>query len=73
MMRQKNTLWIPFLLLVLAAPACAQTSTGMVFPGEEWERIGRGELETSGWSPEGLQQASAFLRDSANTTGLDAA
>jgi hypothetical protein len=44
----------------------------MVFPGESWVSLHGDEaaLEALGWSPEGLERAWTFVRDSARTTGL---
>ncbi len=58
------------LAVFLALPAAAQVSQEATFPGEEWEHVGRPDLEAYGWSPEALQRVSRFVRDSANTTGL---
>ncbi|MEJ2204337.1 MAG: serine hydrolase [Gemmatimonadota bacterium] len=57
-------------LLILALPAAAQVRSEGVFPGQEWENVGRSDLEAYGWSTEGLRQTSEFLRDSANSTGV---
>ena len=56
----------------VAVPAVAQTRSESVFPGEEWEYIGRNPqaLETHGWSPQDLRRAWEYVRDSSNTTGL---
>lgn len=47
-----------------------QTSATMAFPGEGWEAVPRAGLAAYGWSTEGLQATQAFLRDSANSTGV---
>jgi CubicO group peptidase (beta-lactamase class C family) len=56
----------------VGSQATAQVSGDPVFPGTRWEYVWRSpeSLEGYGWSPEGLQQAWEFVRDSANTTGL---
>ncbi|MBT8338128.1 MAG: beta-lactamase family protein [Gemmatimonadetes bacterium] len=58
------------LILVACVPAGAQTETDVVFPGTEWDEVSRGDLAGYGWSDDALQRTSAFIRDSANTTGL---
>lgn len=61
------------LLFFVAVPTKAQGRTDdVVYPGIVWEYIGRDSraLETQGWSPRGLRDASAYVRDSSNTTGL---
>jgi len=70
MMRQRAFFWACFLALVLPVYAECQTSTEMVFPGEEWEQVGRGQLAAYGWSPELLRTASTFVRDSSYSTGI---
>lgn len=60
--------WLALLLTVLSAPATAQTAA--TFPGAEWERVRGPALEEYGWSEDGLQRVFAFLRDSANSTGV---
>lgn len=64
--------FLPLALVVLAAcaPVDAQVDTDVAWPGAEWEEVGRGDLAAYGWSPDGLQETFAFIRDSANTTGL---
>lgn len=57
-------------ILVLGAPGLAQVDTTMTFPKETWEVVPRGQLQAYGWSPELLQRATAFVRDSANSTGI---
>ncbi len=59
-----------FLALAVPFPAGAQISTASVFPGEEWDHVSSRDLAAYGWSADGLRGASAFLRDSSNTTGL---
>ena len=56
-------------IMLLAGTASAQEA---VYPGAEWEYIGRNPraIEAHGWSPEGLLRAFNLLRDSSNTTGL---
>ncbi len=60
------------LLLTLCLPLSSpcQTSPESVFPGEEWEYVPRGLVGEYGWSQEGLRRAQAFVRDSANSTGI---
>ncbi len=55
-------------LLAGCLPAAAQTDA--VFPGAEWEEVARRDLADYGWSADALQRTFAFIRDSANTTGL---
>ena len=66
----RTMFWGLLLALILPASATCQTASEGVFPGEEWEYVGRGQLEAYGWSPEGLRAASNFVRDSANSTGI---
>jgi len=61
---------IVVLALGVIAPAAAQVAADPVFPGEEWEYVGRRDLEAYGWSPRALRDVTAFIRDEANTTGL---
>jgi CubicO group peptidase (beta-lactamase class C family) len=64
---------LALVLFAVAAPglADAQARDGHVFPGEEWEYVRRpADLGAYGWDADRLQQARAFIRDSANTTGL---
>ncbi|MEQ9399074.1 MAG: serine hydrolase [Longimicrobiales bacterium] len=58
------------LVLALAAPAAACGQTGPVVPGEQWEEVPRSGLEAYGWDADRLQELRAFIRDSANTTGM---
>jgi hypothetical protein len=58
------------LLLICFAPVGAQISTTPVFPGKTWEYVGQADLAAYGWSTEGLQKTSTFIRDSSHTTGL---
>ena len=59
------------LTLALAphAPLGAQCD-GCVFPGERWEVVRGPGLAEYGWDADALQRAAAFLRDSANSTGV---
>ena len=52
--------------------AAAQVGSDTVYPGEEWEYVGRGRqaLQAYGWSLPDLRRAWEFIRDSSNTTGL---
>ena len=52
-----------------SAPLAAQCND-CVFPGETWEVVRRADLAEYGWDPDLLQRAGAFLRDSANSTGV---
>ncbi|MCL4368927.1 MAG: serine hydrolase, partial [Actinobacteria bacterium] len=63
-------LLLAVLVPMLLAPVGAQISTETVFPGQSWEYVPRENLESYGWSPEVLRQATAFIRDHSNTTGL---
>src|SRR5262245_3812005 len=58
------------LLLLCLAPVTAQISTTPVFPGKTWDYVGRADLAASGWSTDGLQKTSTFIRDGSHTTGL---
>ena len=51
-------------------PVGAQVSTESVFPGQSWEYVARENLQSYGWSPEALREATTFIRDHSNTTGL---
>ncbi len=51
-------------------PALAAQCDDCVFPGDEWEILRGPELSASGWDPDALARVSAFLRDSANSTGV---
>ena len=67
--------WTPICSLIVLgllclAPVRAQISTDSVFPGKTWEYVARGELQSSGWSPEVLQKTTTFIRDNSHTTGL---
>ena len=66
----RSPIWSLTLLLLLALPAACQVATESTFPGEEWEYVGRNQLAAYGWSSEILRQASDFVRDSANSTGI---
>lgn len=62
--------WLIF-LFVLFFPACqAQGNLDPTFPGEEWETVNRLSLEAYGWSDDALRDASDFIRDYANSTGI---
>lgn len=56
--------------LALAAPMGAGGQTGHVVPGAQWEEVPRSGLQAYGWDADRLQELRAFIRDSANTTGL---
>lgn len=64
----RPALALTFALLTACAPADAQIEA--VWPGAEWERVRNADLADHGWSREGLDRTFAFIRDSANTTGL---
>ncbi len=66
----RRALTVSLLLLAIGAPALGQVPTTMTFPGESWEVVPRGQLEGYGWSPQLLRQATGFVRDSANSTGI---
>ncbi len=63
-------LWAFLFAALLAAPLAAQTE--VVYPDEQWEYVWPDDdtLEAYGWDAEALEDAYAFIRDSANTTGL---
>jgi CubicO group peptidase (beta-lactamase class C family) len=70
-MRQRSPLFLAtFFLLVFLTPCQGQRSQESVFPGEEWEVVNRLQLDDYGWSADALQRASAFVRDSASSTGI---
>ena len=58
-------------LVVSTATHAAAQCDACVFPGEDWEYV-RGEqaLSALGWDQDGLRAVTAFLRDSANSTGV---
>ena len=70
MKRSRITLFLVFLFLTYPSLVTCQPSTASVFPGEEWEVVSRNQLADFGWSREGLQAATDFVRDSANSTGI---
>ena len=55
--------------LTQAPPLTAQCDD-CVFPGDTWEALRGPQLAEHGWDADALQQAAAFLRDSANSTGV---
>ena len=57
------------LALAPEAPLTAQCDD-CVFPGERWEVVRGAGLAEHGWDADALQRARAFLRDSANSTGV---
>jgi CubicO group peptidase (beta-lactamase class C family) len=69
-MKPSRRVVLAALLLLCLAPVTAQISTTKVFPGKTWEYVGRADLAAYGWSTEGLQKTSTFIRDSSHTTGL---
>ncbi len=70
MIPSRLALWSLFLLLATVGPGFAQVPSGMTFPGEEWESVPRSQLGAYGWDAEVLQKTTAFVRDSANSTGI---
>lgn len=71
MRRLRPVLQALLLAVALSAPTLAQVATAPVFPGAEWEYVRRPqELAAYGWDAQALRALSAFIRDSANTTGL---
>lgn len=64
--------WALFLLLVTPLCLTAQTGQEPVYPGESWEYVfpDSQALEDYGWDAPAVRDAWAFIRDSANTTGL---
>jgi len=71
MIRSPIALWpLVILFLSTAGQACAQAPSGMTFPHAEWEHISGPQLEAYGWDRDVLQYATAFVRDSANSTGI---
>ena len=70
MIIRRAMFWGLLLALIPPTPGTCQASSEVVFPGEEWEYVGRSQLESYGWSPEGLRASSNFVRDSANSTGI---
>ena len=70
-MRRFRPLFVVLLLAaIVAVPLAAQVSQDPTFPGEEWEYVRGRDLAVYGWDADKLQQTSAFLRDSANSTGV---
>ncbi len=70
-MKQMRALSRGFLLaFLLPVSAAAQLSSEVIFPGHEWEVVPRSQLESYGWSDDDLRDLSAFVRDSANSTGI---
>ena len=72
--RRRRARWLVGALLCLAGstapiPGAAQCDA-CVFPGQQWDRVRGPALADYGWSSDRLQRVGAFLRDSANTTGL---
>ncbi len=63
-------LGILLLTAVMAVPLSAQISQDVTFPGEEWEYVRGFDLADYGWDADKLQDITAFLRDSANSTGV---
>jgi len=53
-----------------AGPDAASVDTSPVVPGASWEVISAADLPAYGWDPAILDQTTAFLTDSANTTAL---
>jgi CubicO group peptidase (beta-lactamase class C family) len=70
MINQRLVLWGLFLALLLPLSATGQSSSDVIFPGEEWDYVSRSQLGSYGWSVDGLRRASDFVRDSANSTGI---
>ena len=70
MRRSLSCLSVLFLTFVAAFPLAAQVSQDPTFPEEEWEFVRGRDLAAYGWAADKLQQTSAFLRDSANSTGV---
>jgi CubicO group peptidase (beta-lactamase class C family) len=70
MIRRRVLFWGLLLSLTLPLSTGCQTAPEIVFPGEEWDYVPRGQLDSYGWSAEAIRNASNFLRDSANSTGV---
>lgn len=70
MRRSRLPLGILLLTAIVAAPLTAQLSQEATFPGEEWEQVRGSDLADYGWNADELQSVTAFLRDSANSTGV---
>lgn len=64
-----HSFWTFGALLAVASPAAAQCDA-CVFPGESWDVLRGPELAREGWDADILQGLNAFLRDSANSTGV---
>ena len=62
------------LIVAALAVACAPTEpvvdTSPTVPGATWDVIAAEDLPAYGWDPAGLEATTAFLADSATTTGL---
>lgn len=52
------------------SPAAAQVAQDPTFPGAQWEYVRGPDLAEYGWDADKLQETFAFLRDSANSTGV---
>ncbi len=61
---------LALIAFVASGPLRAQPPAAAVFPGERWESVARDALSAYGWSREGLQKTTAFIRDQSHTTGL---
>ena len=57
-------------LALTTAPSLGAQCDDCTFPGETWEFVRRSELGEHGWDAGVLARATAFLRDSANSTGV---
>ena len=57
-------------LTLAPATRLAAQCDDCVFPGDTWEVVRGAELAERGWDPDALRRAAAFLRDSANSTGV---
>lgn len=70
-MSGRRILFGVLLLSILLVPAArAQTPPETVFPGLEWEYLGRSDLADFGWDSQVLRRLSTFVRDSSNSTGI---
>lgn len=58
------------LLACCYGAATAQPTADAVFPGASWEVVDEEALDAYGWSKDGLDETTAFIRDESNTTGL---
>ena len=69
-MIRRITLFAALTIATATATPLAAQCTDCVFPGETWEAVRGPQLARYGWDRQVLARANAFLRDSANSTGV---